>query len=79
MTLPIKKSINTEVIIDRTAALYVVEGRLKNMERVVNQLYWLIRGLSIPNAKRTKRYANEKPSGILFQNDFNGNVTKIIK
>jgi len=53
MTFPIKKRINTELFIDRTAALYIVNGRIRNIERVFKHWYWprLIRRLSIPYAK----------------------------
>jgi len=74
MTFPIKKRINTELFIDRMAALYVVDGRIKNVVRAVNHCYWLIHKINIPCAKSIKRCENEKPSSILFWNDFHGSV-----
>jgi len=50
----IKKRIDTELFIDRTAALYKVDGQIKHVVRVVNHWYWLIHGLIIPNAKSAK-------------------------
>jgi len=36
MTFPIKKRINNELFIDRTAAIYNLNGRIKNVVREVN-------------------------------------------
>jgi len=35
-TFPIKKGINTELFIDRTAALFIVNGRIKKTVRAVD-------------------------------------------
>jgi len=43
ITFPIKERINTELFIDKTAALYIVDGRIKEG---VNHCYWLSGGLS---------------------------------
>jgi len=63
MTFPIKKRVNTELFIGKTAALYIANGRIKdeNVVRVVNHFYWLISGSSIPYAKSTKRCGKGKP------------------
>jgi len=66
----IKKIINTELFIDRMAALYMLDGQIneKDLVRVVNHWYWLIRGSSIFYAKITKRCSS------LIQNKLNRNV-----
>jgi len=43
MTLPIDKRINNGLFIDRMAAIYIVDGQIKNVVRVVNDWCWLIR------------------------------------
>jgi len=42
-TFPIKKRSNTDLFIDKMAALYIVDGRIKNehVVRVVNHWYWI--------------------------------------
>jgi len=39
MPFPIEKRINTELYIDKMAALYIVDGQIKNVVRMVNQWY----------------------------------------
>jgi len=39
MTFPMKKRINTELLVDRMAALSIVNGRIKNVARVVK--HWM--------------------------------------
>jgi len=60
MTLAINKRINIELSIVRTAALYIVNGRIKKMVSVVNNWYWFIRGSTMQYAKdagmRNKRW-----------------------
>jgi len=58
MALPIKKKINTELF-NRKAAIYKVDGQVKNVVRVVNIWYWLISRSSIPFAESTKRCGDE--------------------
>jgi len=65
MTPPIKKRINTELSIDRMAALYIQNGMIKVMVRVDNW-DWLICGSSVQCAKDDR---NEKARGSLFQNE----------
>jgi len=67
------------MFMDKTAALYTVNGRIKSIMRLVNHWDWLIHGLSIPNAQSTKRCGNEKPGGYLFPNDFSGKVKEIVQ
>jgi len=78
-TFPNKKRINIGLFIDRTAALYKVDGRIKdeNLVRVINQWYCLIRGMSIPCAKSAKRCGNERQGGSSVQMEFNKNVYTI--
>jgi len=49
MEFPIKKRNNTELLNDKMVALYIVNGRIKNMVRVVNHWHWwlLIHRLSV--------------------------------
>jgi len=56
MTFPIKKRINTELFIDRTAVLYIMEGRIKdeNVVREVNHWHRLIPRSSIQCGKSAK-------------------------
>jgi len=60
MTFPIKKGINTELVMERTSALYIVDGQIKDayVVRVVDNWYWLISRSRILYAKSTKRYGN---------------------
>jgi len=50
MTFTIKKRINTELFIENTAALYMVDGRIKDehVVRVVNHWYRLIQVYNVP-------------------------------
>jgi len=59
ITLPIKKRIRTELFIDTTAALFIQNGRFKNMVRVVNH-WWLVMVDPLSEYKVCKRCRNEK-------------------
>jgi len=79
MTLPIKRRINTELFIDRTAALYVLASKIKdeNVVRLVYHCHLLIYRSSIPCAKSAKWCGTGRPWGSLFRNEFDGNVKEI--
>jgi len=57
MTFFIKKRIDTELFIDRTTALYIVDGQIKdeNVVMAVNPWDWLIRRSNIPSAESTTK------------------------
>jgi len=75
MIFPIKKRINTELCIDRTAALYIMDGCIKcENRRVFNHGYWLIRISCILCPNSVKRCGNNKPGCSLIRNEFSGNI-----
>jgi len=71
MTLSIMKRINSELLIDRIAENYIMDGRIKdeNVISVINRWNLSIRGLSLQNAKDVQMRITS-----LFQNDFNRDV-----
>jgi len=74
ITFPIKKSLITELFIDRMEPPSIVNDRIKNRVRVVNHCYWLwlILRLSIPYVKGAKSFRNEKQAAVYFKMTLTG-------
>jgi len=72
--LPKQKRINTELFTDRTAALFIVDGRIRNVVRGSTISTGLSRDLIYCMLKMWEW----EISGSLFQNDLNGNVKEIV-